>query len=722
MTHSIDLTLGERVQLSLLLRDHEFLGIGAVTINGVSMRDDTRPWSPWIRDPEGNEFVNWRLVDTIENPEFLQLRLRGDVLSGGHMEYMLHTVRSRMQLSDWSEGPIPNEDTTLELTFKPVVRSFGNSVYTGFSYSFRYITSSLPVYRILDRCTWEPNGSILGSQFWMRTGTVPSIYAPTEAEETYSTEWYLPGIEQPNIFQFVPFQGQMQGFTFTACRNGILVTLAREPAHIRSCFEKHSGKTAMFHWHDHCGDLSYDFQTAPMEVLWLDQPDLSHIELFNRWEEVRYDLWKDLNSQAGLQVERVAPYGVMEEWTIPDFTRYLDLGLPKLIGLGVQTIMIPNEFQNNMNVWGSSNMCCTVDWKLPDTVDADLFTQFCNAVKDSGGWVEMWGNTALSTISFQYALLQWHENSYGETDRVNFLPHEGSVWETIAAAKNPWVRNPAGHIESDHYTPVFAQVNFRDPTMFDYWMQCWRYAHSAYGVEGIFIDSSFNMSMDKFTFRQNAEPGRQGGATIDQTHLLGKHRPFHEPPKAIESQYHAYLQLISAMQREGYHICVEDVGVFGVSRSGPSAEIRVPALPMWVDSICIFDTAIVDRLGLDPLLTYFKGLAYRCMWYVYWDPQRDVLTFGTEGKQGGLEPGSWQKPYYDAYIAALPVMERRTILRDEWAVEYRNGARRVLWVFADGEYQTEDRSSFTNLLDGTRVVCESLQASALSVWLIEPSA
>jgi hypothetical protein len=82
-------------------------------------------------------------------------------------------------------------------------------------------------------------------------------------DEFYSTEWYLPSCANPNIFQFQPFQTQFQGFTFTGCRDGILVTWASEVSHIRTLIEKPRAKDELVHMHEHCGDLSDTFETKP---------------------------------------------------------------------------------------------------------------------------------------------------------------------------------------------------------------------------------------------------------------------------------------------------------------------------------------------------------------------------------------------------------------------------------------------------------------------------
>jgi hypothetical protein len=132
-----------------------------------------------------------------------------------------------------------------------------------------------------------------------------------------------------------------------------------------------------------------------------------------------------------------------------------------------------------------------------------------------------------------------------------------------------------------------VQLNLRDSVVRDYWMKRWNQAKNEFGISGIFLDSSFNMSSDKFSYHYEAV-GAEHGATIDQTHLLGYGRPCCEPRQSIESQYFAHLSLMVEMQQAGYQICGEDVGVFGLSRSGPGIGMRLDNLPLWQDGLIPF--------------------------------------------------------------------------------------------------------------------------------------
>jgi hypothetical protein len=458
--------------------------------------------------------------------------------------------------------------------------------------------------------------------------------------------------------------------------------------------------------------------------------------------------------------ERVTTYGMIEEWGDPDFERYTEKGVPKLLDIPVKTIGLANHFQNNMNVWGVSNMCCTVDYKFPDGF-APRLKALCDAARAGGARVEMWGNTSVSSLTEIFS------RRHGAEKRIHFLPEEDSFLEVMKKSKAPWVKNPSRAIEADHYTPVFCVMNLRDPDVRAYWLRRWKEAHGEVGLEGIFLDSSFNLSSDKFHFEQLAQAAR-GGATADQTDLLGNLRPAVEPPSAILSQYRAHLDLMAEMQRIGYQYCNEDLGVFGIHRHGPGLEARLGCLPIWAECIANFDVPTLRKLGAEPNAIFFRGLAYRMMWAIYWDIQGDRLSFHYGGVRADHDlPTSWHLsilraynevfdvaasgPLADSGVAASgsladegaepnqtevnaersmdrPHAERRDeqpgkgtreILPGEKGVVYRSGGRQIVWAFAALALPLAAPSRIRDVIMGTESVGTELKAVRRRVYTID---
>lgn len=710
--HSDSLILDGDVRIELLGGPESFMGLGRVQVGPAILRNAQTPMFVEIRTPDAQELVRYRLARSRPADRGWTLEFTADVRQGGWMEWMLHTVRNRYRVAGAEAEPQSAQDTTLTLTLRPARRTIGQTEFVGFSYQYQYSSRSLPVYRILDRASWEPTGQAVGNELWMRNSFTASVAAIRSVEQLYSTEWYLPNCANPNVFQFAPFQTEFQGFTMTAGTEGTLLTWSPQVAHIRTLLEKPRGADFLLHLHEHCGDLANDFATAPMEVLWAPGRR-DRVELFNLYEAVKEFVHGHLHRQAGLRRERISTYGMIEEWGPADLDRYRAVGLPRLLEAGMKKIGLANHFQNNMNVYGVNNMCCTLDLKVADSVGPDKLAAFCRDARAGGAKVEMWGNTAISNLLRILAVRN------APTDRIRFLPEKDSILEVIARSKAPFVHNASGAVEADHYSPAFAVMNLRDPDIRDYWMKRWREAHDHIGLEGIFLDSSFNLSSDKFHWVANTAPASLKGATADQTHLLGFQRPAVEPPAAILSQYPAHLSLMAQMQQAGYDYCNEDIGVFGLHRHGPAVTARLNCLPIWTDCIAWFDTPALQRAGADLRDVFFKGLAYRMMWGLAWDPKKDRLSLNQGGLRGEFDaPADWQMDLWRAFNTAEPFMLERTILPEERGVLYRSDKGLALWAFADFDHPLDAPRAIRDLLADTTQTAATLHARKHRVYVI----
>jgi len=684
-------------------------GIREVRVGEHVLRSGDRPMFVEVRNPWGVELCNLRVeARTPLDDGGVAVAFAADRREGGPMEWMCHEVRNRVSTADWSMPPAPAEGTRLTLEFRPVARTLGAFTLNGFSYRYVYESPDIPIYKLLDRSTWEIGGSAAGNTIWLPQGHGPSVFAFDDGDEAYSTEWYLPTISQPNIFQFMPLQTGMQGFTFLSHAHGALVTWATEVAHIRTLIHKRRGERVIPHFHEHCGDLANRFSTSPVEVLFC-AGEMDAVDLMNLHHEVRELVHESLHEQIGMRRERITTYGVLEEWGNADLVHYRQNGLPKLANAGCRTLMLPNHFQNDMNTYGLSNMCCTVDLKVAESVGEDNLTDFCQAARDRGMMVEMWGNTSISTTAERFSHRQ------GSPGRVDFLPLEDSIMEALAADPQAFVRNPSGAIEADHYTPRFCVMNLRSQAVRDYWMKRWKHAHDHVGLGGIFLDSSFNLSSDKFHWVYRPQADRHG-ATDDQITDPDAGRPDPEPPSAILSQYHAHLSLMVEMQQAGYRYCAEDRGVFGISRTGGSGAQRADSLPLWPDCFCSLDPKRIAEAGLDPDDVFFRGLAYRMMWSLRWNPKTDALGWSDNTENPLNAPTEWQFAMLKTFDAVEARMHHRTILPGESGVVYHHGDEYVLWAFEAFELLLAGPARVENVTTGQASEGQTIPAEAHNVY------
>ena len=710
------IALNDSVDLEISTDSDKFLGLGGIRIGGVAVRNSLSPMFVDIRTPDGVQMTDFRLLDQYNMPDGVRFEFGMSAQPGGLMEWMLHEVRPRINTRGWGRGPESLGTTRLFLEIKPVERQFGGRSAVGFSYQYRYQSDEHRIYKITDRSSWEIGGAAGGNEFWLRNAFGQSINAVASCTQRFSSEWYVRSAMNSSIFQFLPWQTELEGFSLTCHVLGSLVTWASKVGHIRSLFEKQRGRDEIAHWHEHCGDLSNELSTLPMEVLWLEGQGTDPVDRLNLYHDVRETVAEELHRDIGFRRERIATYGVIEEWGTVDMARYRTHGEPKLAAAGVKRIFLANHFQNDMNVYGVSNMCCTLDYKVAESVGEQKLADFCAAANKDGIDVEMWGNTAVST----FGLKAWDQTA--SSDRLSPLPIEGSVMEMIRQADDPFVRNPAGHMEADHYAPVFAQLNLRDESVRKYWHKAWTYARRTLGLSGIFLDSSFNLSSDKFHWVANPTAHSGDGATADQTELLGKARPDDEPPAAILSQYMAHLSLIREMQKIGYVYCAEDIGVFGIHRAGPSITDLIETLPLWSDCLCTFDAEALRGTSADPNLIFFKALAYRMMWRLAWDMNKDELTWWQDGRRSELdEPTHWQLSLLSAFNTVENDMRHRTILPNEQGVQYKNGTTQILWTFEDLELEIPGEQEVTDILNGqTFTACSKLSVPGNHIYRLAP--
>jgi hypothetical protein len=119
-------------------------------------------------------------------------------------------------------------------------------------------------------------------------------------------------------------------------------------------------------------------------------------------------------------------------------------------------------------------------------------------------------------------------------------------------------------------------------------------------------------------------------------------------------------------QRIGYYYCGEDIGVFGIHGSDPEVAVRLDNIFLSADGLANFDILAIERYGANPDDVFFQGLAYRMMWFIQWDHQRECLIFNFGGLRGEYDnPTVWHLALLNAYNEVETMMQEREILADK---------------------------------------------------------
>ena len=715
------LTVSSFVTLNwVIAADGSWLGINQIIIAGEQLLAPGRRLMCEIRTPDGVILCNYAPIgeehaaDGSTTLRF-SVRSRTDRLS----EWQLHAPRQRLSLDEIGAESIAQPGTYVELVLRPAARSLGTTRAIGFSYQWRFHSDRLAIYRLLECAAWAPGGTVSGSELRQRNCFVDSQPTLGDASTHWSSEWHLPTCESPDIFQLVPLQTELQGFTFLSGARGTLLTWATRLAHVRTLIEKPRGLDAVRHWHEHCSDLAKEQETAPIEVLWLPgaQDAAACDDLHERMRELVYGV---LHTELGLRPERVLSHGMMEEWTNPDLERYRSRGLPLLLQAGIREIFVPSWIHQQQNQWNISNMCVTIDQRIAPRLDPATVKAIIAEAKAGGSRIQMWWNTYISVI----AQVLWERNHAGSWDVAVPPSGPGTLGGALRSARHGLIRSQGGHRDHDHYDEVYC-LNLRDPVINAHLLEAWGRLHDELGLDSLFNDSSFNCASDKFHWSRNpdADPNTP---TSDQVKLLGQQRGEHEPQSRILSQWRAHLDLWVGLQRRGLRIGGEDLGVFGVHRHGPGTGMRVKSMALWSDCQGTFDADLIRPTGADPDAVFFAGFACRCPWSISWDIATDRLSLnhaassthsGIRGAHDEVRPFHFD--IIKAFNVAEPFMHQRTTLPEGKGYLYRQGSTRILWATEAADHDLGGTAQITDLITGATESATRLRAGRQRVYRID---
>ena len=145
-------------------------------------------------------------------------------------------------------------------------------------------------------------------------------------------------------------------------------------------------------------------------------------------------------------------------------------------------------------------------------------------------------------------------------------------------------------------------------------------------------------------------------------------------------------------------------------------------MPLWGESIANFDPTSLTKAGHDPDDVFFRGLAYRMMWTLFWHAESDQLSFSYLGAPADEDrPRQSHFDLLKAFNAVNASMIHRQILPDETAVKYDDGHRQVFWCFKPVDVSLPHEMVVLDVLTGTRTSVRQLVAVPRHVYVVEPA-
>jgi len=141
--------------------------------------------------------------------------------------------------------------------------------------------------------------------------------------------------------------------------------------------------------------------------------------------------------------------------------------------------------------------------------------------------------------------------------------------------------------------------------------------------------------------------------------------------------------------------------------------MRFDCMHIWTDCLAEFNQAMIEKAGYDPIDILFKGIAYRMLWFVHWNPQTNQIVTQTGGKT--------KFPYFTFFKLFNEVekwMFNRKILDDEKGVVYQKDDSTVLWAFADFDYPLKSNRNVENVETKQKINTNIVNAKKNNVYLL----
>jgi len=402
--------------LPLDIQNGHLRSLGAITINGVALRNPDTRFLPWFDTFEGEIFRAFRL-------EGIEQRGATTVIRTTAVSDPDTLFRERRDCSgdpcfrnaSWDAMP---KEARLDICFDPADAVIDGRKFTGFRYWFEY-DGELPIHRLVDRQTWEIGGNLDDVTLCLRNWLTPPRMKIGK-ETTYSTvgldKWatLLPG----NLWGRWSL---LPGFDLQYGQAGILVGWFDRISLIRTVVETNAGDDSLRYLDMHLFTQANKVTTNPKTILHC--PDrLEDVDALNLWTRIQdrelergqaqfgipreeppaitfsHNVWKDVHFDTTYEdvVQVASEFGgdyvfidvVFEQQQA--FKEYLLKEIPEERRKGT----IFEKF------W-QQNMCVVLDWKVNEVWGGEAgLKRLVERAKAKGVKILSWMSTHASPNSY----------------------------------------------------------------------------------------------------------------------------------------------------------------------------------------------------------------------------------------------------------------------------------------------------------------------------------
>ncbi len=404
------------VSLHLEVRDGMLHSLGAITINGVALRNPATRFLPWFDTFEGDLFRAFRFKGIEQRGETTVVRTTA--LSDPDALFRERRDSSGDPCFRNANWDAASREARLDVCFEPTNEELDGRKFTGFRYWFEY-EGELPIHRLVDRQTWEIGGNLDVVTICLRNWLTPPRLK-IGRNTTYSTvgldQWahLLPG----NLWARWSL---LPGFDMQYCAAGIMVGWFDQVSLIRTVVETNSGEDSLRYLDMHLFAQANKVTTNPKTILHC--PDvLDDVDALNLWTRIQDRELERGQAQFGIPQEE--PPGITfshNVWRHVNFDTTYEHVIDVASEFGGDYVFIDVVFeheqslnedldklvpaeQQKQRIFGKrrrDSMCSIIDWAVNETWGGEAgLKRLCDRAVGKGIKILSWMSTHASPNSF----------------------------------------------------------------------------------------------------------------------------------------------------------------------------------------------------------------------------------------------------------------------------------------------------------------------------------
>ena len=619
----------------------DFLGLGAIAINGVTVRSGRLPMLPLAQSfSQACELSSARLVSIDPLPETggFRIRLNPRFQRMTTLPLRDHSFDPIHPTDDWGVDAADESPTgsTFDLILTPDSYSVDGAAAHGFRYSWEY-QGIIPIWWILDRASWELGGDIVGASAYSQSACSAPV-ARFAADTAWTTEgklFWMAGNPRLNSIMThnLPRFASHGSFDFQHKDGQALVGIFARVGLIRSVLCRDPNRAELRHFDKHIDDESTTFATVPKSILLFDG-QRTEVEMENLWTSIHQAVAERARAEFGLVEQLFEPHLGSNFWsgfTIDSYRRDL---LPAAAALGIKRIFVDNLKKSAMTEEAplkgvfNWNMCCPHEYEISPRLGGDdslrRLVADCTAL---GIRVVSWTNNMQALSS----PLNQAEREEGETGKYVLLED---------------ARQKFGGA----YLGAMSALDLAVPEVRERWVADHLRIYESTGLSAYLFDSFYNLGFTPINYR---------GC-----------RP--------RTMWRSTLEAVRRLQQAGVEFHIESFGPFGRPQHGH---------PKSYDHSCIFiclgvglgnDYTTVPRghplcdTQPDDASAIYFALAHQAL--------DSIPLFKNEQRIDSLWGAAHKQALAD-YHHVLPQLRKRVLQHDGGAVVWHDEKRTTATIF-----------------------------------------